>query len=244
MIQLSDLTVTFPDGNDTITALNAVSLRVAPGTVSAITGPSGSGKSTLLSVASTLLTPTSGNVEIGGVDASALTSAERAKLRRDSIGIVFQQPNLLSALTVRDQLVVMSHLGQRRLRGNERSAYERRADELLDAVGLAGQRQKRASQLSGGQRQRVNIARALMNEPTVIVVDEPTSALDQQRGSEIIDLVITLTQERKTSTLLVTHDLSHLTRFDEVHTMIDGSLYEGLIDATTVSRESLAGPAS
>ena len=96
--------------------------------------------------------------------------------------------------------------------------------ELLAAVGLAGQEHKRPHQLSGGQRQRVNIARALMNDPRVLIVDEPTSALDQQRGAEIIDLILRLSQDMNTATLLVTHDLVHLPRMDAVVEMVDGRL--------------------
>ncbi len=231
MITLTDIDVEFPDGSGVITALDSVSLSVEPKTVAAITGPSGSGKSTLLSVASTLLTATRGSVVIDGTDAGALNSSERAELRRTSIGIVFQQPNLLAALTASEQLVVMGHLGEKT--GNKAELVSR-ASDLLNAVGLEGQHDKRPSQLSGGQRQRVNIARAFMNQPSVLVVDEPTSALDQQRGSEIIDLIIRMTRERQTSTLLVTHDLSHLERMDTVHTMVDGVLREGLLTGALV----------
>ena len=157
------------------------------------------------------------------MDAARLDAKEASDLRRDSVGIVFQQSNLLPSLTAREQLTVMNELGRRGSRGR-RKAVATRADELLDAVGLGDHRDKRPHQLSGGQRQRVNIARALMNDPSVMLVDEPTSALDQERGAQIIDLILRLTDELDTSTLLVTHDLVHLPRMHAVVHMVDGRL--------------------
>ena len=223
MIHLDNITLTFPDGDSRVTAVNQVSLTARPGTVTGITGPSGSGKSSLLAVAATLIRPDSGRVIIGGVDAAQLSAADASNLRRERVGIVFQQPNLLPALTAREQLTVMNELGERGSRAR-RGTAGLRAAELLDAVGLADHSDKRPHQLSGGQRQRVNIARALMNNPSVLLVDEPTSALDQERGASIIELILRLTGELNTSTLLVTHDLVHLPRMHAVLHMIDGRL--------------------
>ncbi|AKV87049.1 ABC transporter ATP-binding protein [Microbacterium sp. CGR1] len=221
MIRLNDITLTFPDGDSRVTAVDGVSLTAHPGTVTGITGPSGSGKSSLLAVAGTLLRPDSGEILIDGNDVTALSPAEATRLRRDRIGIVFQQPNLIPSLTAREQLSVMNELGAPRSR-RDRAAAASRADELLAAVGLAEHGHKRPHQLSGGQRQRVNISRALMNDPSVLLVDEPTSALDQERGARIIDLILRLTDERNTSTLLVTHDLVHLPRMHGVLHLVDG----------------------
>ncbi|MDY0983837.1 ABC transporter ATP-binding protein [Microbacterium sp. CFBP9023] len=221
MIRLNDITLTFPDGDSRVTAVDGVSLTAHPGTVTGITGPSGSGKSSLLAVAGTLLRPDSGEILIDGNDVTALSPAEATRLRRDRIGIVFQQPNLIPSLTAREQLSVMNELGAPRSR-RDRAAAASRADELLAAVGLAEHGHKRPHQLSGGQRQRVNVARALMNDPSVLLVDEPTSALDQERGARIIDLILRLTDERNTSTLLVTHDLVHLPRMHGVLHLVDG----------------------
>jgi putative ABC transport system ATP-binding protein len=223
MIHLDDVTLSFPDGDGRVTAVNHVSLTARPGTVTGITGPSGSGKSSLLAVAATLIRPDSGRVLIDDVDAAQLSATEATVLRRDAIGIVFQQPNLLPSLTAREQLSVMNELGAPRSR-RQRAAVKEHAAELLDAVGLSDQAHKRPHQLSGGQRQRINIARALMNDPKVLLVDEPTSALDQERGASIIDLILRLTDERNTSTLLVTHDLVHLPRMHAVMNMVDGRL--------------------
>lgn len=156
---------------------------------------------------------------MAGRDTARLSAVEKAALRREEIGIVFQQPNLLASLTAAEQLQVMAHLSGRPAR-----TLRRRALELLDAVGLADKADKRPHQLSGGQRQRVNIARALMNEPAVLLVDEPTSALDHERGAAVLDLLITLTREWSTATVLVTHDHAHLERMDRTATMTDGTL--------------------
>ncbi|AYV30665.1 ABC transporter ATP-binding protein [Streptomyces sp. CJ_13] len=216
-----DVTLTYPDGDDRLTALDAVGLEVPAGTLTAVIGPSGSGKSSLLAVAATLVTPDSGRVVVAGRDTGRLSAAEKSALRREEIGIVFQQPNLLASLTAAEQLQVMAHL-----RGRPSRQLRRRALELLDAVGLADKADKRPHQLSGGQRQRVNIARALMNEPAVLLVDEPTSALDHDRGAAVLDLLVTLTRERATATVLVTHDHAHLERMDRTVTMADGRLTE------------------
>lgn len=228
MIRLNDITLTFPDGDSRVTAVDGVSLTAHPGTVTGITGPSGSGKSSLLAVAGTLLRPDSGEILIDGSDVTALSPAESTRLRRDRIGIVFQQPNLIPSLTAREQLSVMNELGAPHSRRNRVKAAAR-ADELLTAVGLAEHGHKRPHQLSGGQRQRVNIARALMNDPSVLLVDEPTSALDQERGAKIIDLILRLTDERNTSTLLVTHDLVHLPRMHGVLHLVDGRVVDAAV---------------
>ncbi|WP_396668601.1 ABC transporter ATP-binding protein [Microbacterium sp. R86528] len=225
MIRLDNITLTFPDGDNRVTAVNEVSLTAHPGTVIGITGPSGSGKSSLLAVAATLIRPDSGQVIIDDIDATRLTPGEATETRRNKIGIVFQQSNLIPSLTALEQLSVMNELGARHSRRNRGNAAKR-AETLLDAVGLADHRDKRPHQLSGGQRQRVNIARALMNDPSVLLVDEPTSALDQERGASIIELILRLTDELNTSTLLVTHDLVHLPRMHGVVNLVDGKLVD------------------
>ncbi|WP_439940996.1 ABC transporter ATP-binding protein [Streptomyces sp. BBFR115] len=214
---LEDVTLTYPDGDGRLTALDRVRLAVPAGALTAVVGPSGSGKSSLLAVAATLIAPDSGRVCVSGTATGDLSAAERAVLRRRSIGIVFQQPNLLPSLTAAEQLEVMARLDGRRTASG-------RARELLAAVGLDGLAHRRPHQLSGGQRQRVNIARALMNEPSVLLVDEPTSALDHERGAAVLDLLARLTRDRGTATILVTHDRGRLDLADTVHEMRDGRL--------------------
>ncbi|NBH07233.1 ABC transporter ATP-binding protein [Amycolatopsis sp. SID8362] len=219
-LTLTDVTLTYPDGDTRLTALDRVSLDVPRGSLTAVAGPSGSGKSSLLAVAATLITPDSGTVTVDGVVATGLSRGERTDLRRHKVGIVFQQPNLLPALTAAEQLQVMA-----RIDGRSAAKARTRALELLDAVGLASEAGRRPHQLSGGQRQRVNIARALMNEPTVLLVDEPTSALDHDRGAAVIDLITRLTHQRATATVLVTHDRTHLTAADRITEVRDGRLH-------------------
>ncbi|MFE6860432.1 ABC transporter ATP-binding protein [Nocardia sp. NPDC057668] len=231
-LTVTDLTLTFPDGNERVTALDKVNLRVGGGEIAAITGPSGSGKSTLLAAVSTLVRPDSGRIELdtdgGPVDLASLSRRAATAMRRNTIGIVFQQSNLIPALTALEQLEAMAHLGQSLLVSPaRRRATRAHARELLDAVGLSGHENKRPAQLSGGQRQRVNIARALMNEPALLVIDEPTSALDQERGAAIIELIVRIVREHNAATLLVTHDRAHLHRMDTVHRMVDGVLTLG-----------------
>ncbi|MFJ3582708.1 ABC transporter ATP-binding protein [Streptomyces sp. NPDC090127] len=219
---LDDVTLTYPDGDGRLTALDAVSLEVPAGHLTAVVGPSGSGKSSLLAVAATLVTPDRGRVVVAGTETGPLDRAGRAALRRERIGIVFQQPNLLASLTAVEQLQVMAHLS-----GGKPKAVRGRALALLDAVGLADQAARRPHQLSGGQRQRVTLARALMNEPSVLLVDEPTSALDHERGAAIVELLTTLTRERGTATVLVTHDRAHASRADTLIEVEDGRVRSG-----------------
>ncbi|MFE0460109.1 ABC transporter ATP-binding protein [Kitasatospora sp. NPDC058965] len=222
-LALCDVTLTYPDGEARLTALDRVSLAVAPGEFLAVAGPSGSGKSSLLAVAATLLTPDRGQVLIDGQDTGALSPRERTALRREKLGIVFQQSNLLASLTAVEQLLVLADL-----RGERPRAARARAEELLASVGLTGpKQQRRPHQLSGGERQRVNIARALFGDPAVLLVDEPTSALDHERGAQIVDLLAAVTREHRTATVMVTHDRDQLDRVDRAVEMVDGRLLLG-----------------
>lgn len=217
-LTLTDIRLTYPDGDQAITALDDVSMRVEAGQLQAVVGPSGSGKSSLLAVAATLTRPEKGTVDIDGLDTTHLSGAERTRLRLSAIGIVFQQPNLISSLTATEQLLVTDHM-----RG--RSAKDRKAAEnALATVGLADKRHRRPHQLSGGERQRVNIARALTGDPAVLLIDEPTAALDHDRGARIVELVAAVTRRYQVATVMVTHDTEHLGDVDAVATMRDGRL--------------------
>lgn len=214
-LEISHATVVYPDGESTVTALDKADLSAKPGELTAIIGESGSGKSTLLSVAAGLVTPTSGRVEVAGIDLTGADDKTRSKVRRENIGVIFQQANLLASLTVREQLLIMDHIRGVRMR-------PQRADELLEQVGLANLGSRRMAQLSGGQRQRVNIARALMVEPALLLADEPTSALDSSLSQEIMALIAKLTREMNTATVMVTHDRRLLDYVDQAVEVRDG----------------------
>ena len=218
-LNLVNVTLEYPDGDGILKALDDVSLKVHAGEFVSLIGPSGSGKSSLLAVAATLVRPSAGLVLIDGQDAGGLSDAGRTTLRRDRIGIIFQQPNLLPSLTVLEQLVITQ-----RLRGAAGRAAGERAAALLDLVGLGHALAKRPHQLSGGQRQRVNIARALMGNPAVLLVDEPTAALDHHRSEAIVRLLRQVTDEFSVATVMVTHDTDFVPLTDAVASMRDGRL--------------------
>ncbi|UIK88579.1 ABC transporter ATP-binding protein [Arthrobacter polaris] len=229
-LNLINVTLQYPDGDGLMTALDAVNLAVHPGQFVSLVGPSGSGKSSLLAVAATLIKPTSGLVMIDGVDATALSEKELAVMRRDKVGIIFQQPNLLASLTAAEQLIITDHL-----RGKSLRTAGLRAAELLELVGLEDCANKRPHQLSGGQRQRVNIARALMAQPRVLLVDEPTAALDHSRSDSIVRLLRTVCDEFNVATLMVTHDTEFVPLTDAVATMRDGALTTPVPTETSVA---------
>ncbi|MDK8364276.1 ABC transporter ATP-binding protein [Corynebacterium sp. UMB10119B.1] len=208
MLHMKDVTVTYQDGEDTLTALDNISFDANPGHLTFIIGESGSGKSTLLSAAAGLLKPDSGTIL---VDATPVSD----EVRLQKIGMIFQQANLIGALNVRDQLLVTDHIRGVKPRVD-------RANELLAEVGLDGLGDRSMQQLSGGQRQRVGIARALMGEPKLILADEPTAALDSERSHEIVALLRTLVEEHDIACGFVTHNASLISESDEVVRVRDG----------------------
>lgn len=218
-LSLLNVTLEYPDGDGVLKALDGVNLAVCAGQMMSLVGPSGSGKSSLLAVAATLVRPTAGVVSVAGTETLGLSERELSALRRENIGIIFQQPNLLPSLTAVEQLIIGDHL-----RGASVKAARTKAADLLDVVGLAGSADKRPHQLSGGQRQRVNIARALMGKPTVLLVDEPTAALDHQRSEAIVRLLRRITDQFQVATVMVTHDTEFVPLTDAVATMRDGQL--------------------
>ena len=218
-IQLVDLTKTYRQGSHTVTALDGVNLRIDSGEFTSIVGRSGSGKTTLLDVAGLLLRPSAGTVLLDGEDTAGLSDGRRADLRARRIGFVFQEYNLLPALTVLENVVLACRYG-----GGDRRDGRRRALELLELVGLERRLGHRPDQLSGGQQQRVAIARALVNRPALVLGDEPTGAVDSQTSDELVALMRRLNREEGVTFLVVTHDLELAARTDRIVRLADGRI--------------------
>ena len=217
MLHMEHVTVTYQDGEDTLTALDNISFDANPGHLTFIIGESGSGKSTLLSAAAGLLTPDSGTILVDDTPVSD-------EVRLQKIGMIFQQANLIGALNVRDQLLVTDHIRGVKPRVD-------RANELLAEVGLDGLGDRSMQQLSGGQRQRVGIARALMGDPKLILADAPTAALDSERSHEIVALLRTLVEEHDIACGFVTHNASLISESDEVVRVRDGHVSRERVSA-------------
>jgi putative ABC transport system ATP-binding protein len=209
------------ESQSSVRALRGVDLSLATGEFVAVIGPSGCGKSTLLSLVAGLDTPTGGEVELAGVSLSGMDEDERARMRRKHIGFVFQFFNLLEDMTALQNVVLPAAIA-----GASRRQAEESARDLLELLGLAGKAHHRPGVLSGGQRQRLAIARALANEPTLLVADEPTGALDSEGGMEVLELFRRL-HARGQTILLVTHDERVAHAADRVVSMRDGRLESG-----------------
>lgn len=217
---LDDVSLEVGDGGERIRALDHVDLQVEAGEFVAVIGPSGAGKSSLLAVAGALARPTSGTVQVKGTDVGGLRGQGRlADFRLRHIGFVFQSGNLIPALTAADQLRLAHRIADRR--GRSRSFDPA---GLLDAVDMGHRADHRPGQLSGGERQRVSIARALVNDPDVLLVDEPTAALDRRRSQDIVALLARQCHDRGVAGVVVTHDHDVLHHCDRVLEMVDGRL--------------------
>lgn len=203
-----------------VTLVRDVSLSVEPREFVALTGPSGSGKSSLLYLLGLLDKPTSGTVELAGRDTGAMSEAERAEVRLAAIGFVFQFHFLLPEFTVRDNV----EIPMRKLGRLSRGAVRARAGDLLESFGLAGHLDKRPDQLSGGQRQRVAVARALANDPPLVLADEPTGSLDSKSSEQVFAILQELVREGGKTVVAVTHDLGLAARMDRRLELIDGRL--------------------
>jgi putative ABC transport system ATP-binding protein len=219
MIRLKDVSRTVTSGAGPLTILHPTSLDIAKGRAVAITGPSGSGKSTLLGLIAGLDAPTSGQIWLDGTEITGLGEERLAQLRGEKVGIVFQFFHLLPSLTAFENVLVPMEIA------GVADARDR-AKALVDDVGLAGRGHHFPSQLSGGEQQRIAIARALANDPPIVLADEPTGNLDSATGRMVIDLLIAVNRKRGRTLVLVTHDPDLAAMADEAIALRDGRVVE------------------
>ncbi len=205
-----------------VTLVADIDLAIGRGELTAITGPSGSGKSSLLYLLGLLDLPTAGEVQIEGQPTSAMAEDERARLRLATLGFVFQFHFLLPEFSARDNVMIP----MRRLGRLDDGARRERADGILESLGLAGHGHKRPDQLSGGQRQRVAVARALANDPPLILADEPTGSLDSKSSEQVFDILKTLVERDGRTVVAVTHDLDLADRMHHRVHLVDGRITE------------------
>ena len=210
---------TFGLGKAKVTALDKVDLTLYPGEFTLVKGPSGSGKSTMIAALGGLQKPDEGDVEVGGTNIWSLPQDGVDAFRREQCGFVFQAMGLFPSLTAREQIVLpLEYMGV------DSKTAKRRADKMLDEVGLSGRRESRPAQMSGGENQRVAIARMLAKDPKLIFADEPTSALDSANGQIVADLLHRSAKLHDAVVMCVTHDDRLLTHADRVVEMEDGAL--------------------
>ena len=218
MLVLNDVHKTYQMGETQVHALRGVDLELSPAQFSVIMGHSGSGKSTLMHLAGCLDVPTSGRVEYGGLDLTTLTSRERADFRSSDIGFVFQKYNLVGNLTALENVALPLVL-----RNATTKQAQAQAREALALVGLEDRTTHRPSKLSGGEQQRVAVARALVNDPTMILADEPTGNLDTTTGERILELLRQFTDDDKI-VLVVTHNPEIADIADRIVYLRDGEV--------------------
>ncbi|TKS59965.1 MAG: hypothetical protein EWM72_01822 [Nitrospira sp.] len=219
MVILKQLSKTYSRGEATVVALHDVNLEIRRGEFCAFVGPSGCGKSTLLNLIAGLDRPTSGDILIDEKSTQNLTSHEWTKIRRESIGIVFQAFHLIHGLTAEENIALPLML-----RGDGGRNVAMRVDEVLDMVGMRRRRHHRPGELSGGEQQRVAIARALAHRPRLLLADEPTGNIDSHQGANIMALIRTLAKAGEQTVLLVTHSTHAAQTADYTWTMQDGRL--------------------
>lgn len=202
-------------------ALNDVSIEIHKGEFTSVRGPSGSGKTTLLNMIGGLDKPTSGKVFINGHEISGMKDSARINFRLQNIGFVFQHYNLIPVFTARENVSFIMLLQKR-----DKKEIRKRADELLDKVGLGERKDARPVQLSGGQQQRVAVARALASEPKFILADEPTANLDTESAMNLLDIMEKMNREQNITFVFSTHDQRVIDRARRVITMVDGAIYK------------------
>jgi putative ABC transport system ATP-binding protein len=232
-LETNGLTKVYGSGHTEVVALRDASMRVRRGEIAALIGPSGAGKSTFLLCVGLINLPTSGHVAIGGrpVLDGPRALADLRRFRRENIGFIFQKSNLIPFLNAVENVQVAGELI-----GHASTVARRRAIELLDALGVGARASNRPTQLSGGEQQRVTVARALANQPSLILADEPTAALDSVRGRQVMELFRDVAHQHGTGVIVVTHDQRALDVFDTIYEMEDGVLARAPESAKPESR--------
>lgn len=223
LVSVTGLTKVFGEGEGAATVLHGIEMTLSRGEMVALLGPSGSGKSTLLTILGTLLRQTGGEHRMLGEDLSEASDAERTRFRNHNIGFVFQFHHLLPDLTAVENVMMPAASSA----GRETAAMRSRAAELLDAVGLSDRREYRPAALSGGQRQRVAVARALMNEPPLVLADEPTGNLDRESADQVMALLEQINHDTGTCFLISTHDEQIAAHCPRHIALLDGRIVSG-----------------
>ena len=212
VLEFKNVWKTYTMGDELINALAGLNMALEEGSFTAVMGPSGSGKSTFLHVAGILDMPSSGIIKINGKETKKLSVKEQARLRRNEIGFIFQRFNLMSQLTVLENVMLPMI-----------KEDTKKAIDLLNRMGLGPKANKRPGQLSGGEQQRVAIARALINDPSIILADEPTGELDTKNADSIMQILRDLNQKEGVSIVIVTHNQASADFADEILHMSDGN---------------------
>ena len=223
MLKVTNVTQTYKSGNKSLTVLDSINFTIEKGSITAIVGPSGSGKTTLLGLCAGLDRASSGEIELAGTAMSKLSEDQRAKLRSEHVGFVFQSFQLIPTLTALENVLVPIEI-----KGIKNGANQ--AKTLLERVGLGDRTHHYPTQLSGGEQQRVAIARAFINQPKILFADEPTGNLDNATGSSIEDLIFSLNEDIGTTLVLVTHDLELAKRADRIIRLHGGKIVEDTIN--------------
>lgn len=219
VIKINNLTKTYTDTAVPVHAVNGVNLNFKQGEFTAIVGPSGCGKTTLMNMIGGLEVPTSGSVEVSGVEMDKLSSNELINFRLNNIGFVFQAYNLIPVLTAKENVEFIMQLQNR-----DKKEMDERTISLLESVGLGDRLNSRPNQLSGGQQQRVAVARALASKPKFVLADEPTANLDSHATTQLLDIMERLNKEENVTFIFSTHDQRVVDKAHRIITLLDGEV--------------------